>query len=42
VTLDFETLDDNAVTVRARDTMAQERIGLDAVEQWLSERLPLC
>ena len=31
VTVDFETLDDNAVTVRERDSMAQERIGLDAL-----------
>ncbi len=29
VTVDFETLEDHAVTVRERDTMAQERIGLD-------------
>jgi glycyl-tRNA synthetase len=42
VTLDFETLDDNAVTVRSRDTMSQERIGLDAVEQWLLGKLPPC
>ena len=34
VTVDFDTLDDNAVTVRERDSMAQERIGLDAVEGW--------
>ena len=26
VTVDFDTLDDNAVTVRERDTMAQERV----------------
>jgi glycyl-tRNA synthetase len=42
VTLDFETLDDDAVTVRSRDTMGQERIGLDAVERWLLDRLPPC
>ena len=29
VTVDFETLDDHAVTVRERDTMAQERVSLD-------------
>ncbi len=39
VTVDFDTLDDQAVTMRERDTMAQERIGLDAVEGWLAERL---
>jgi glycyl-tRNA synthetase len=42
ITLDFETLEDNAVTVRDRDTMTQERIGLDAVERWLLDRLPPC
>src|SRR3954451_13447570 len=42
VTLDFETLDDNAVTVRSRDTMGQERIALDQVERLLLERLPAC
>jgi len=42
VTLDFETLDDQAATVRSRDTMGQERIGLDAVPSYLSERLPGC
>jgi glycyl-tRNA synthetase len=42
VTLDFETLDDNAVTIRSRDTMAQERISLDGVEAWLLDRLPAC
>ena len=29
VTVDFDTLDDHAVTVRERDTMAQERVPLD-------------
>ena len=42
VTVDFETLDDQAVTVRDRDTMAQERIGLDALPGWLAKRLPGC
>lgn len=31
VTVDFDTLDDNAVTVRERDTMKQERVALDRV-----------
>jgi glycyl-tRNA synthetase len=39
VTVDFDTLDDNAVTVRERDSMAQERIAIDAVERYLLERL---
>jgi glycyl-tRNA synthetase len=42
VTIDFETLDDQAVTVRERDTMQQERIGLDALPGWLAQRLPSC
>ena len=39
VTVDFDTLDDEAVTVRDRDTMAQDRIGIDRVGDYLSERL---
>jgi glycyl-tRNA synthetase len=42
VTVDFDTLQDNAVTVRDRDSMAQDRISLDAVETYLLERLPAC
>jgi len=42
VTVDFETLDDQAVTVRERDSMKQERIGLDALVPYLSERLADC
>ena len=32
VTVDFDTLDDQAVTVRERDTMEQERVALDEVQ----------
>jgi glycyl-tRNA synthetase len=42
LTVDFETLNDNAVTIRDRDTMTQERVGLDHVETYLIERLPGC
>jgi glycyl-tRNA synthetase len=42
VTIDFDSLDDHAATIRERDSMAQERIGLDAVQAWLAERLPAC
>ena len=42
VTVDFDTLDDNAVTVRDRDSMQQERIPLDSIETYLIERLPGC
>jgi len=39
VTVDFDSLEDQAVTVRERDTMAQQRIGLDALRGYLTERL---
>jgi glycyl-tRNA synthetase len=39
VTIDFETLDDQAVTVRERDSMKQERVGIDGLVPYLSERL---
>ena len=42
ITVDFETLDDQAVTIRERDSMSQERVGLDAVEAYLAARLPGC
>ncbi len=39
VTVDFDTLDDQAVTVRERDTMAQERIPLAKLEAYLAGEL---
>jgi glycyl-tRNA synthetase len=42
VTVDFDTLDDHAVTIRERDTMKQERIGLDGITSWFAERLVGC
>jgi glycyl-tRNA synthetase len=42
VTVDFDTLDDNAVTVRDRDSMTQERVSLDTVERYLLDRFPAC
>ncbi len=39
VTVDFETLEDNCVTVRERDSMQQERISLDKLEDYLAKRL---
>src|SRR4051812_48355203 len=42
ITVDFETLDDEAVTIRERDTMKQERVGLDQVERYLAAQLPGC
>lgn len=38
-TIDSDTLSDQTVTVRHRDSLEQERIGIDAVPDWLGERL---
>jgi glycyl-tRNA synthetase len=40
VTVDFETLEDNAVTIRERDTMNQERVSIDKVVEYLTPHLP--
>ncbi|HET9423284.1 MAG TPA: His/Gly/Thr/Pro-type tRNA ligase C-terminal domain-containing protein, partial [Nocardioides sp.] len=42
VTVDFETLDDDAVTVRERDSMAQERIPLSGISAYFAERFVGC
>jgi glycyl-tRNA synthetase len=42
VTVDFDSLTDHAVTVRERDTMAQERVAMDQVESYLAARLVGC
>jgi glycyl-tRNA synthetase len=42
VTVDFDTLEDQAVTIRDRDAMTQERVGLDNVVGYLAARLPGC
>ena len=42
VTYDFDSVEDGAVTVRDRDTMAQERIPLESVKTWLIEKLGAC
>ena len=39
LTVDFESLQDQAVTVRERDTMGQTRVGIDQVEGYLAARL---
>jgi glycyl-tRNA synthetase len=39
VTVDFESLEDNAVTVRDRDTMKQERIEIEKIVEYLSGKL---
>ena len=42
VTVDFDTLEDESVTVRERDTMAQERVPLAEIQQYLAARLAGC
>jgi len=39
ITVDGQTASDRTVTVRDRDTMAQERVSLDGVARYLAERL---
>lgn len=39
ITIDHDTLEKQSVTVRERDTMSQERISLDQVENYLREKL---
>lgn len=39
ITADFQTLDDNMVTVRDRDTTKQERIGIDKLKEYFQNKL---
>ncbi|MDP3999695.1 MAG: glycine--tRNA ligase [bacterium] len=39
VTVDFESLEDKAVTVRDRDTMKQERISISELKNYLNQKL---
>ena len=39
VTLDFDSLDDQAVTIRERDAMTQERVAITGVADYLATRL---
>ena len=39
ITVDFDTIDDNAVTIRERDTMQQERVALANVADYVRERV---
>jgi glycyl-tRNA synthetase (class II) len=40
ITVDFDTLDDQAVTIRHRDSMQQERVALDKVVSYLAGSEP--
>ena len=39
VTIDFDTLEDNTVTIRDRDTMEQIRVKIEDLEAWLNEKI---
>ena len=39
VTIDFDTLEDDTVTIRDRDTMEQIRLKIDDVANWVEEKL---
>ena len=39
VTIDFQTLEDNTVTLRDRDTMQQIRVSIDELERIIEERV---
>ncbi len=39
VTIDFDTLEDNCVTIRDRDTMEQVRVKIEELENWISEKV---
>jgi glycyl-tRNA synthetase len=42
VTVDFDSLDDDAVTIRERDSQEQSRVPIDGLVAALRERLPTC
>ncbi len=39
VTVDFDTLEDGAVTIRDRDTMTQERIAISALRDYIAQKV---
>ena len=39
ITVDFDSLDDQTVTVRDRDTWEQERIGADRLKEYLRDKM---
>lgn len=39
VTIDFDTLEDNQVTIRDRDTMEQVRVSIDELVNWVEEKI---
>lgn len=41
ITIDFDTLEDNTVTIRERDSMEQERISIDQIEAIVQKRVDM-
>ena len=39
ITYDFESVDDGCVTVRDRDTMQQERVAIDKLNDYITEKI---
>ena len=39
VTVDFDTLEDESVTIRDRDSMEQVRVKIDELENWIQEKI---
>ena len=39
VTVDFDTIEDNAVTVRDRDTMEQVRLPIDQLVDYIQDKI---
>ena len=39
ITVDFDTLEDNKVTIRDRDTMEQVRVEIDKLKEWINDKI---
>ena len=39
MTIDFDTLEDNQVTIRDRDTMEQVRVSIDELNNWIKNKI---
>jgi len=41
ITIDHQTLEDNSVTIRYRDTMEQERVSIDQLREIIKEKVSI-
>ena len=41
ITIDYDTMRDNTVTIRFRDTMVQERVPVDRLHEIISDRVSM-